>query len=746
MADEGALTPEQFMALPEDSGALTTEQFMSEPEETKGAPSWGDWAKKQTLGVMTGVGKAVPLGQDIPAAIGATLSEFGGMKGSKNIPDEGSWMDRFHAAKRAQMAAAEKAGEEAPTAQTVGMGLGLAGTLPLIEATAPAEAALAARFAPRIGETAAQALSSGATGAGLGAAQGLGEGDTLQERLGNAVTGGLTGAGLGTALPLVAKGAGTAYRKGRELLEGAEKGAERKIREVTERDLARGYDRLTEEEIEAAKKRGQEILPIDIGGSELKGEARRAANISPEAEAQLTGTLRERYEGQQKRYESYLKDLAGNDLDAAGVAERMREEAQNINRPAYQKAYEAGSKGVWNPELYRLSNSPVIKKSFPEAIEKIQNRAIVEGRAPMENPFVKDKSGNYFLPEGYKPNLEFWDTVKRTLDDKISALERKGKYDKSRDIKAVRTQLLNNLDTAVPEFKQARSGAAKAFGEDNAFDAGLQFLSKQKAVGISEAKKAFSKMGDAEKDLFSNGVIQDLAQRIKNKGVSSDVSKMFDSPELREKLSLALGPERAAELEAFNRVEDLMARSHQAIQSNSTTAKQLSRMGVLGEAASKGVKKYVLPVLGAAAHGPVGMGLGAAAQATIEHLASTLNESQARFLAQKLLSKNPKDLRVAAQIIAENPKTMSKLRNITQSLSALSAREVTRKEPSIAASDREERASGGSVGKRDYPAKRLSRLERAAKRAQAEIALETKPIMQKPDALVAQALEMTRDN
>jgi hypothetical protein len=71
------------------------------------------------------------------------------------------------------------------------------------------------------------------------------------------------------------------------------------------------------------------------------------------------------------------------------------------------------------------------------------------------------------------------------------------------------------------------------------------------------------------------------------------------------------------------------------------------------------------------------------------------------------------------------------------------AQEVT---PAIAAEDREERASGGSVGKRDYPAKRLSRLERAAKRAQAEIALETKPIMQKPDALVAQALEMTRDN
>jgi hypothetical protein len=59
--------------------------------------------------------------------------------------------------------------------------------------------------------------------------------------------------------------------------------------------------------------------------------------------------------------------------------------------------------------------------------------------------------------------------------------------------------------------------------------------------------------------------------------------------------------------------------------------------------------------------------------------------------------------------------------------------------------DREERASGGKVGKRDYPAKRLTRLERAAKRAHEEIALETKPIMSQPDHLVARALEIAKD-
>lgn len=63
----------------------------------------------------------------------------------------------------------------------------------------------------------------------------------------------------------------------------------------------------------------------------------------------------------------------------------------------------------------------------------------------------------------------------------------------------------------------------------------------------------------------------------------------------------------------------------------------------------------------------------------------------------------------------------------------------------VAEDEREERASGGKVNKRDYPAKRLNKLERAALKAQRDIALETKPIMDQPDALVAKALEIAKD-
>ena len=59
--------------------------------------------------------------------------------------------------------------------------------------------------------------------------------------------------------------------------------------------------------------------------------------------------------------------------------------------------------------------------------------------------------------------------------------------------------------------------------------------------------------------------------------------------------------------------------------------------------------------------------------------------------------------------------------------------------------NREERARGGKINTRDYPAKRLTRLQKAAKWAHDSIALETKPIMDMPDEQVVNALRIAKD-
>ena len=60
------------------------------------------------------------------------------------------------------------------------------------------------------------------------------------------------------------------------------------------------------------------------------------------------------------------------------------------------------------------------------------------------------------------------------------------------------------------------------------------------------------------------------------------------------------------------------------------------------------------------------------------------------------------------------------------------------------AEERTQRASGGKISKRDYPAKRLNKLERAARRAFNEISQETKPLMDMPDEHIVTALDQVK--
>ena len=77
---------------------------------------------------------------------------------------------------------------------------------------------------------------------------------------------------------------------------------------------------------------------------------------------------------------------------------------------------------------------------------------------------------------------------------------------------------------------------------------------------------------------------------------------------------------------------------------------------------------------------------------------------------------------------------------------ALSKAEIIMQQLAGSYGARQNRASGGKIDKRDYPAKRLTRMEKALKRAQTALAEETKPIMKMPDHHVAQVLEQAKES
>jgi hypothetical protein len=191
------------------------------------------------------------------------------------------------------------------------------------------------------------------------------------------------------------------------------------------------------------------------------------------------------------------------------------------------------------------------------------------------------------LPDGSRalPSLDFWDQVKRNLDSMIDKAKPTplGGGDRAlyADLTAIKQKLVGALDSTVPEYRAARQGAAAFFGADDAIDAGRKAFNSPRQ--IPEIERAVAKMTPAEKDAFSVGFSSEIIDRIKASGDRQNViQQVFGTPSMRERVRIALGPQKALELEAYVKAESIVDQLRGAVTGNSTTAKQLIAAGILG--------------------------------------------------------------------------------------------------------------------------------------------------------------------
>jgi hypothetical protein len=186
------------------------------------------------------------------------------------------------------------------------------------------------------------------------------------------------------------------------------------------------------------------------------------------------------------------------------------------------------------------------------------------------------------MPDGSRalPSLQFWDIVQRNLRNSADIAERGGDRLLASQIREMRSQLVNTLDTAVPQFQAARQGAAAFFAADDALEAGKKFA--MQPGQIPEATAAFGKFTASEKDAFATGYASELIDRITKAGDRRNViQQMFGSPAARQMNELVFGAGKARQLEAFVRVEALADQLRGAM-GNSTTARQLMELGIGG--------------------------------------------------------------------------------------------------------------------------------------------------------------------
>lgn len=556
---------------------------------------------------------------------------------------EQRYQERVNAEREANTAAAEQH-PIANIAGNVGGAIALPGGAMLKAATVPA-----------------RMLRGAGVGGLYGAAYGAGEGTDTESRLGHAATGAALGGAAGGVAPAILSGAsaavsGLSNRIGAVLghplqtlraWRNPDEEASRRIGTAIVGDINAGGGGMTAAELRSAHASGQPTAVVDVGGEGTRALMRSAANTSPAGRAAVETMTQGRFASQNERIANEIRGPAS----AFQIQQAIDRVESVANRAAYKSAYKAGDRSINSPELERLMGSPDVVAAMREAAQKGQSRAIAEGHGAFNPGVTVTPDGRVLFAKGKSgvptyPNIQFWDYTYRALRDSASAAFRAGRNDEGQALSTLSKQMRGELDSLVPEYGRARGIAQTFFGAENALEAGQKFVNMRGS--LAEARAAHAKMTPEQKALFAHGFSSDLADKVEkiadNRSVIID--RIFNSPDGRQRIEIALGQGRADKLQMFLRVENMMDLARKGL-GNSTTARQWQELALAGglsggaEAVLTGNVDLKSVMTGAMVSGLAG-----------GHRA--INVKLAQRVGEMLASNDPKVLRTALNIAVNN--------------------------------------------------------------------------------------------
>lgn len=571
-------------------------------------------------------------------------------------------------------------------------GAEIAGAIPSMAALPEAGAVRAVGpAATRLARFGAGALDAAITGGEYGAATGAGEGTDAGDRAMNAATGLVSGILGGAASHVAGSAAGALASRYLSPVVSTVRGwfdpngeaarrlasALRSDQEMISAGTAQG---MSPQAWAQARANGEPVTLADLGAGRTQALLRSAANTSPEGRAQLEQVLQDRFLSQGDRFANTVrKAIPGVQADARKSGDQLVAEYDAGRTPAYKAAYADGDRPIMTPTMERLMSSDMVVGAMKRAISSGKDRDTAMGLGGF-NPAVNvTADGRIVFNKGASgaptyPNLQYWDQVKRELDDVSKSAFRSGENGKGDVANQLATTLRNELDSQVPSYANARGIAQKYFGESNALEAGQKLAGKK--MDPAEVRQIMRQMKPDERALFQEGYASDLANRvIGNMADTTNLTKgrgLLSNPNERGMASAIFGPGGMAMLQARMHLETIMDGARQAM-GNSTTARQLIEAGLAGGvggaygAYSSGWDPMkTLEGAGAGA----GMRLGASRLLTEEmkvgakHLIGKVDARTARRVAELLTSNDPNDLRAGYQMAAKNQNIMRGLASV----------------------------------------------------------------------------------
>jgi len=588
----------------------------------------GQIVPPQKVGTFTGVtdsalqGLSLGFSDEIGAGIGAAFDSLFTDKKFSDAFDERvtNERNRYKAFSETNPGAALTAnivGSLAPVAASLLLTPFTGGTSSSVAATQAANILRNPLLAGNIVKPGANLLSktfeAGKLGLVQGTAAGAGysEGDVTDKAVGGGI-GAVLGTGLGAASPALLTGTGKLIEKFIPKKSSNFTNEEVKAIKLISKEFAEDEIPLEQviikikENVSADKLEGKtpaEIL-ADYGGDavlrKLRGINTRVPgmNISEQLTERTTGTVEQKAANlsagdspniQSTRISDTLRSSAEKSMKnkqinlEAGIDDIVSAVDEKLD-PLYKSAF-AKNTNITNLEVYKfLDKDPILKKAYKQAIELYNQKLVARGQNPIEIPQLNKlliKENGKIVNVSQTLPLEFLDQIKRVADQQTFEKIMKGSINKqmSGPRKKIANDFRELLKNSVKgdEYVNALNQAADSFLLQDAFNLGAKFHKPSATAKAFENQ--FSKFGtDAEKDAFRIGVFQEIMKDINRVGDSQDlVRKIFNSPDLRQKLSIMFGDDVAARDQFVNKLirEANITRTSNVVSGGSNTAEKL---------------------------------------------------------------------------------------------------------------------------------------------------------------------------
>jgi hypothetical protein len=483
-----------------------------------------------------------------------------------------------------------------------------------VAGTIPAIMAAPAAFGAGGGSLAGRSLISGISGSMLGGADSAvrseGDADAI-------ATGMMMGGGAGLAGPAVGQVLGKGYHAASDLLarRGAAQTAEMTPRAFGMMSRAIDADDLNPAAVQhRLSEMGPEAMLADLGPN-LQRQTGALAATPGRGQEIVRGAIARRQAGAGGRVGGALDNALGQNVDTLMLADDIIAQRSAAAKPLYQKAYEEGAGGIWSPDLERMAGSPVFARAMRQAAESGQDRAVLDGFGSFNPRVTVTPDGrisfNQSRPGGSPlyPDLQYWDYVKRSLDDIAGEAKRAGRAEQASVATGLANKLRSELDNAVPTYKAARDAYSGPSAVMEAMEEGQGVF--RNSVTPGAIRQQLSRMGQAERDAYLQGARAQVASIMgtaRNDALAA--RSTFEKGFNREKLELLVGREQAARMLRVLETETAFTRTRDVVTGNSETAARSAAMreirggsgpqfgpregymagGILGAARSAGVQ------------------------------------------------------------------------------------------------------------------------------------------------------------